>query len=800
MAKRLYGTEAGKSKREQGQRWLARIKAAEKLEDTWIQDAEKAVAAFTGHTDGIKDGVAYDFNIIYANTETIVPAVINSPPAPDIRRRFGDADPVAKDMAEIIERSIRIQVDDSKLQIELEGMAQDAFLAGRGIVRLRFRHKDDGEPSRAAIQKLAEDSDAGGSGSVRDDEEAGDDDAGAEGGDASEDQGRDAEAGKPVTGERVTFEAVSWRDYRHGPSKRWEDRPWDAFRQAMQSDDVDRFQDGGLVSSQLEAADKTEKGETDADVIVWEIWDKSKRRVIFVRDVDGVILKEIDDPLELTGFFPIATPVQPIELTGRLMPVNPFSIYRQLADDLDLTTRRIAILTRAMRVKWFYAGSPKDMEAIVAADDVEGVPLQDVELAMAAGGIDKTVMFWPIEKFATAIKELYVARDQIKQAIYEITGISDIVRGASNAQETLGAQEIKSQWGSLRIQKMQRMMMRAARDIFVMMSEVISTKFSDKTLEEMTSIQLIPTQQDLTPTPPPQLPPAPQPGQPVDPAMAEQVQQAKAQWEQAEGARKAKLAHIAALKELMKKPMSAFFRIDVESDSTVKADLTRQKGEMTEFMTAAGGYFASVGPLIADGTMPKDVAGEIFGGVARMFNLPKGGEDAIDRWLLNAKEESENPQPKPPGPEEIKAQSEEKKLELQSQIAGAKAQTDQAKAQSDQAIAQAKAQSDQAAAQVQIQTIQAKAQADIASVNAKTESARIQSQTDMQAAQFQRQADTEAHQMAMQEGALGLRKIEAEIEKIKASTASAVVSTAAKADLAERNQDFKEKQATKEPA
>jgi hypothetical protein len=40
--------------------------------------------------------------------------------------------------------------------------------------------------------------------------------------------------------------------------------------------------------------------------------------------------------------------------------------------------------------------------------------------------------------------------------IYEVTGISDIVRGQGNAQETATAQEIKSQWGSLRIRKLQK--------------------------------------------------------------------------------------------------------------------------------------------------------------------------------------------------------------------------------------------------------------------------------------------------------------------------------------------------------
>src|SRR6185312_7334479 len=137
-------TDAGRALLETGKKWLTRIDDAGKAEKNWMDDAAIAVSAYTGEgnkvdTNIAQVGVAYDFNILYANVETIVPAVINSAPVPDIRRRFGADDPVARDFAQILERAIRIQVDDSKLQIEMEAMAQDGFLAGRGVIRLRFK-------------------------------------------------------------------------------------------------------------------------------------------------------------------------------------------------------------------------------------------------------------------------------------------------------------------------------------------------------------------------------------------------------------------------------------------------------------------------------------------------------------------------------------------------------------------------------------------------------------------------------------------------------------------------------------
>ncbi|TIQ82812.1 MAG: hypothetical protein E5X38_30865, partial [Mesorhizobium sp.] len=82
---------------------------------------------------------------------------------------------------------------------------------------------------------------------------------------------------------------------------------------------------------------------------------------------------------------------------------------------------------------------------------------------------------------------------------------------------------IKTQWGSLRIQKMQRMMERCARDIFVMMAEIIPAKFSHETLQQMTGVQILPTQQDLTPVQPP---PPPSQGAQLPPQAQQQYQAA----------------------------------------------------------------------------------------------------------------------------------------------------------------------------------------------------------------------------------------------------------------------------------
>jgi len=429
---------------------------------------------------------------------------------------------------------------------------------------------------------------------------------------------------------------------------------------------------------------------------------KKGRVVYFVRENDGMIIKKVNDPLGLTRFFPIATPVQAIEVTGRLTPVNPFSIYSKLADELDRTTKRINVITKQLKVKGFYAISPTDLQAVLDADDNEFTPISDGEIWAKNGGLQNAIMFWPVERLIIVLKELYALREQTKQAIYEITGISDIVRGASKATETLGAQQIKSQWGSLRIQKMQRMMERAARDLFVMMAEIIPEKFSPETLQKMTDIQLIPTQQDLQPVPQPQVP------QGAPPEMAQQAAQ---EVQQAEQARMLKLKHLEMIQALMKEKLSAYYRIDVETDSTIKADLSRQKAEASEFMTAASGYFTAVGPLVQQGVLPPDVAVEIFSSFSRMFNLGKSVEDALDSLIATAKQKASEPAPPDPAAAAGQAEDAQRQKESEQRMAEVKGKLDalaiEGQIKQDQARAKIQAETEERANRLRIEMMEA---------------------------------------------------------------------------------------------
>ena len=85
----------------------------------------------------------------------------------------------------------------------------------------------------------------------------------------------------------------------------------------------------------------------------------------------------------------------------------------------------------------------------------------------AAFGGSKEVIIWlPIDHNRDHDHRRWsLLRKQIIEDIYQIMGLSDIMRGATDPNETLGAQQLKTQYGSTRIRDKQQELVRLARDL-----------------------------------------------------------------------------------------------------------------------------------------------------------------------------------------------------------------------------------------------------------------------------------------------------------------------------------------------
>ena len=88
-------------------RWLSEIELADEAEKEWREDAKKCWELYQS-----KKSEANTFNIFWSNVETKRPAIYNSTPRPDVRRRFRDPDPVGKVASNVLERALAFSIDD----------------------------------------------------------------------------------------------------------------------------------------------------------------------------------------------------------------------------------------------------------------------------------------------------------------------------------------------------------------------------------------------------------------------------------------------------------------------------------------------------------------------------------------------------------------------------------------------------------------------------------------------------------------------------------------------------------------
>lgn len=471
--------DIGQSPPDVVKRWALELGLASKEEKEWRKNADAIINKYRS----IKTK-KNSFNILWSNTETLRQAIYNTLPSPDVRRRYRDADPIGKVVSDVLERCIEYAMDTYDFDYVLKLDLMDMLLAGRGISRVKY------VPDLEDIE-----SDASQEPQEPTDEEAGE-----------PRQSADEEGAEPL--QRIKYEAVmcehvQYDDFRRGPGKTWEEVRWIGFRHKFsQSAGVEQFGDVFKDVPLDDIADESVKnsGPETAKLFktaeVWEIWDRDTKSVLFICEAyKDQPLMTTDDPLKLDGFYPIPRPLYAIEDAATMLPTQLYSQYEQQAIELDRVSGRINVLTDALKVRGIYNSVMSEIGKLAEAGDNQLLAASNVVALQESGGIEKHIWYMPIEQAANVIKILMDQREQCKTVIYEITGIADIMRGASDARATATAEKIKSTWGTQRLKKMQSEFQRYVRDIIRLKSQIIANRFQPETVKAMTGLKLADTEQ-----------------------------------------------------------------------------------------------------------------------------------------------------------------------------------------------------------------------------------------------------------------------------------------------------------------
>ena len=317
--------------------------------------------------------------------------------------------------------------------------------------------------------------------------------------------------------------------------------------------------------------------------------------------------------------------------------------YKDQLDEINLLTGRIHALSDALEAKGFYpAGGAELAEAVQAAvtTHASGRLLVPISNWAAFGGTKEIIVWLPIDMIATTITALVMLRKQIIEDIYQITGMADIMRGDTDPNETLGAQKLKNQYGTTRIRDKQKEMVRVARDLVEIISEIITEKFDDETIVMMSQTQLRTqemvrqdaeqiqqqlqqiqqqaeqaiqqAQQQQPQLAPPQQGPAQAPGSP--PAAtgspgpgAPAPTRCSRSSSRRRGAMQQGMQQLQQLNEevtieqvlyFLKDSRAKAFTLDIETDSTIMADEDGEKQRRTEFTQVLGGLLPQLAQMI----------------------------------------------------------------------------------------------------------------------------------------------------------------------------------------------------------
>lgn len=473
----------GKTKEQQDEeakarRWLKVIDTYDREFKPWTSRCEKIIKIFTEkrRTEGSE---VRRMSLLWSNISVLQPAIYAKLPQPNVSRRFKDDDPVARVASEMVERAIHYTFDDADFDGVMRGVRDDYLLVGRGTAWVRYDAEfsaltgDDGNPLNAQGAPLND----------------------------------GEEQGEQLEGEHVCWDYVNWRDFGHNVARTWQEVTT-VWRKVYMSreDGRKRFKDKfDGVELDHKVGDDTEtrnsESQAPAKATVYEIWDKGSNKVIFLAKGGKVILEETDPYLKFKDFFPCPKPAYGTLETASLVPVPDYVFYQDQLEEIDDLTARIGALLDQLKVAGFYPASASDSsEAIqqIAMKGVENVliPIPNWNQFKEGGGASGMIEWWPVDQVIKVLEGSFTARKQLIDDVYQITGISDIMRGEGDKNETATAQNIKSQWGSVRIRDRQAEMAIFARQAARLTAEIISEQFQPQTLMDMTNMKL-PTQAQL---------------------------------------------------------------------------------------------------------------------------------------------------------------------------------------------------------------------------------------------------------------------------------------------------------------
>jgi hypothetical protein len=669
------------------ERWSVEFSQSHEFHRKWRADGKTAVSKYLGRDMKTTDPEApgYNLNLFSANVNTMMSMLYGKIPQVSVDRRWADPeDQVGRVASEMASRVLNADIEAAGEDFSaiLRGTLQDRLLPGLGVARIRYNC----DIAEAAVEGTTDDTDLS------------------------------------KNDEWIDDVYVPWQDVLWSPCRYWSEMRWLAFKIYKDKEEVKAFlkdeKNGDEIAEDLDynskaplenASQKTSEVWDKCEI--WEIWDKTRRKVFWWVEGYKRILKSADDPLELNGFFPAPPFFIANVTTMEYVPKSDYSFAASLYREIDRLEERIALLTMAIKVVGVYDKKAGQDVGRLVNETAENklIPVDQWAAFAERGGIKGSMEFLPIEDVAHVLEILQGQQQARIEQLYQVTGMADIMRGQAAGDKPASAteQQIKVKFASVRIQSIQDEFTRFATDLQRLRFEVICKHFDPETIIRNSNMM-----------------------------------------NTADGRDTPDLVRQAAEFLTNKDEDMTLWRIQIQPESMAMVDYAQLKQERTEYINSLGIFLQSSFPIAEKFPEATPILMELLKWGLAGFKGSKQIEGVIDRAMAAMETAAKQGQgQQKPDPELQKIQ-----MEMQQDQ-----QNHQAKLEQMQADAAQKSKEQQEKHQLEMQEMQmdfhakmAEIRAEMTKMHHETAAHVTKAQADQQVAHAQGQADvTTAHAKAI---------------------------------------------------
>ena len=561
------------------QKWQTEIQASQQELLKFHQDANRITQRYLDKRDAYAKDES-KVNLFWSTTQVLLSMLYARPPKADVARSFQDYDDdVARVSGTILQRLLNRAFDDnvSAWDSAVRQGIEDWLVVGEGQIWLRYEVTTEPYEIPAVFDEFGQELSP-------------------------------AQEAERIVNEDAPCDYIYWEDFFYSPARTWHEIRWVARRVFMTKDQlVARFGEAiaaqvplGNYSKKDQVNDQSPKHDPWNKAEVFEIWCKEKRKVYWYAKSCDVILDVKDDPLGLDGFFPCPKPLAANVTSSNFMPRADYIFAQDQFNELDEINTRITWLTRAAKVVGVYDKSAEGIQRVFnQGAENQLIPVDNWAMFAEKGGIKGQVDWIPITEVVNAIDHLRQYRQDKVVQIYEVLGVSDIMRGSSKASETAAAQQIKAQFGSTRIQLKQFYIADWITQALRIKAEIICKHFQPETIIKRSNIERTPD---------------------------------------------APLAMAAV--QLLKDEEMNEYRINIEADSMAALDWAAERDAAVQFMQGLGAFISQVAPMAQQVPAAAPVLMSLLQWSVSKFRVSTQIESVLDQAISALKQQGV-PEPKP---------------------------------------------------------------------------------------------------------------------------------------------------------